>query len=502
MRRLLSAVGVAAVGVVGAGVAARPAHAATLCVGAAKPGCFAQIQPALDAASDGDTIAVGPGTYAGGITILKSVDLVGTSAGATTIRGGGPVVTIGEFEGDNDLHVAIRRVTITGGLNDAAGFAEGGGVWIPHGAGQTPGATVTIASSVVAGNRAAPKATFSGPAPCGVPFDQCAFAGGGGIGNAGTLTLNDTQVTDNVAGSPGITSYAFGGGISNSQLGTLTLIRSAVVRNSAAVSAPNGRNTDAGGITSGGVLAIEDSVVSRNTSTVSAAVPSFFPFDVVEANAGGIYLPGGSTTTIKRSRISGNTVVGTDSAGDVEAEAGGIDSDGSLLMIESTVDHNTVTAFVPAGTGFMAESDAGGLQIQGVTTLVDSRVIGNALSASSPTGIAFGSGGGIFNLGATLTLERTVVSANSAAATGLGGVNLGGGIGNIQFFGPAPVLTITDSVVAGNRLAASAGVASTGGGIFNLEVTSTDPFATGAPFPATLTRTVVEGNKPDQCAGC
>ena len=49
---------------------------------------------------------------------------------------------------------------------------------------------MTIAASVIAGNRAAPKATFSEPAPCGtVPFDQCAFARGGGIANSGTLTL-------------------------------------------------------------------------------------------------------------------------------------------------------------------------------------------------------------------------------------------------------------------------------------------------------------------------
>jgi hypothetical protein len=487
----------------GAGLTARAALATTLCVDGQKPGCFAQVQPAIDAAADGDTIAIGPGNYAGGITITKGVDLVGTSVGATVIRGGGPVVTIGQFEGDNDFHVRISRVTITGGLNDAAGFADGGGIWIPHGSGQAPGATVLIADSVVRGNRSAPKATFSSGAPCGsVPFDHCAIAFGGGIGNAGTLTLTDTRVTDNVAGSAGITSYAAGGGISNSALGTLTLIRSIVADNRAAVSAPNGRNTDAGGISSGGVLALEDSVVSGNVSSVAASVPSFFPFDVVEANAGGLYLPGGSTTTIKRSRISGNTVVGSDSAGDVEAEAGGIDSDGSLLMIDSSVDHNTVSASVPAGSGFIAEADAGGVQIQGVTTLVESRVIGNELSASSPTGIAFGSGGGIFNLGATLTLERTLVAANSASATGLGGVNLGGGIGNIQFFGPAPVLTITDSVVTGNRLSASPGVASMGAGLFNLEILSPAPLVTGAPFPVTLTGTVIEGNKPDQCAGC
>ena len=503
MRRLLSAVVVVAVGVTGAGAAAGPARAATLCVDAAKPGCFAQIQPALDAASDGDTVAVGPGTYAGGITILESVDLVGVAAGATTIRGGGPVITIGEPDGVDRPTVSIHRVTITGGLNDSAPLsfaALGGGVWIPSGAGGSTGATVSISDSVITGNRAAPEET---DAFCGFP---CAFALGGGIFNAGSLTVKDTRITDNVAGAtaPGssVASAAAGGGIVNGSQGSLTLLRSIVTGNRAAVNPPNGRGTDGGGISSAGTLTVEDSVVSGNTSFVAAAVPSFFPFDVVEANAGGIYLPGGSSTTIRRSRISGNTVVASDTAGDVEAEAGGIDSDGALLMVDSSVDHNTATGSVPADSGFIVEADGGGLQIQGVTTLRDSRVTDNALSATSATGTAFGSGGGIFNLGASLTLERTVVTANSAAATGLGGVNLGGGIGNVQFFGPAPELTVIDSVVAANRLAASPGIPSQGGGIFNLEVTSPFPFVTGNPFPATLTKTVVEGNKPDQCAGC
>jgi hypothetical protein len=499
MSRLLCTLVCGAIGFAAAGIGT--ARAATLCVGKA-PGCFAQIQPALDAASDGDTIAIGPGTFAGGITIRKSVGLVGAAAGATTIRGGGPVITIGRFEGENDLHVAISRVTITGGLNDAEGFAEGGGVWIPHGTGQSPGATVTITSTVIAGNRAAPKATFAEPAPCAVPADRCAFAGGGGIGNSGTLTVTDSSISDNVAGSPGVTSYAFGGGVSNSALGTLTLIRSTVTGNRAEVSAPNGRSTDAGGISSGGALTIEDSVVTGNSSAVTASAPSVFPFDFVEANAGGIYLPAGSSTTIRRSRISSNAVVGSNVAGDVAAEAGGIDADGSLVVVDSSIDHNTATASVPAASGFLAEADGGGLQIEGVTTLSGSRVIGNTLGATSGAGTAFASGGGVFNLGGSLTLERSVVADNSAAATGLGGVNLGGGIGNVQFFGPVPTLTVVDSVVAANRLAASEGVASLGAGIFNLEVTSPDPFVTGAPFPVTLARTIVAGNQPDDCAGC
>ena len=213
-----------------------------------------------------------------------------------------------------------------------------------------------------------------------------------------------------------------------------------------------------------------------------------------------MYLPGGSSTIIRRSQISWNTVVASDTAGDAVAEAAGIDSDGSLLMIDSSVDHNTATGSVPPGSGFTVEADGGGLQIQGVTTLRDSRVTDNALSATSATGAAFGSGGGIFNLGASLTLERSVVTANSAAATGVGGVNLGGGIASVQFNGPAPDLNLVDSVITANRLAASPGVASSGGGLFNLAVTSLDPFMTGSAFQIALTHTVISGNKPDQCA--
>ena len=114
---------------------ARAAPASTLCVGA-KPGCYATIQAALDAAQAGDTIEVGPGTFAGGITIVKSIVLEGAGAGVTTIRGGGPVVTIGDLTRATTPTVSIRRVTITGGVtHSSAGgstaIATGGGVLIP-----------------------------------------------------------------------------------------------------------------------------------------------------------------------------------------------------------------------------------------------------------------------------------------------------------------------------------------------------------------------------------
>ena len=65
----------------------------TLCVGSGS-GCYATIQPALDAADDGDVIGIAQGKYRGPITVTKSVKLR-AGASATVIKGGGPVVTIG-----------------------------------------------------------------------------------------------------------------------------------------------------------------------------------------------------------------------------------------------------------------------------------------------------------------------------------------------------------------------------------------------------------------------
>ena len=90
------------------GAAARPASGATLCVGR-QAGCFAQIQPAVNVAHDGDTIAIGAGTFAGGITIDKSVRILGAGASRTIIKGGGPVVTIFRATAPDALSVDDRR---------------------------------------------------------------------------------------------------------------------------------------------------------------------------------------------------------------------------------------------------------------------------------------------------------------------------------------------------------------------------------------------------------
>jgi hypothetical protein len=510
MRRVLSAVGVAAIGLVGAGVAARPALADTLCVDATKPGCFAQIQPALDAAGAGDTIVVGRGTFAGGITIQKSVRLVGAGATVTIIRGGGPVVTIGDLSGRTAPDVSVSRVTITGGLTNAAGgntwVAEGGGVVIPGpDTGNATAATVSISDSVISGNRASPLTVVGPGPPCGPRI--CSFASGGGIANAGFLTLDDTQVTDNVAGSTAtdrsVATDAGGGGINNHPRGTLTLRHSVVSGNRAGASGALAQYASGGGIF-GGVLTIEASEINGNSVDLSSSFPGSLlgGDDVAEAESGGIEIDDSGSATIANSTISANSVSGFNSGGDLLLRAGGIDPDGSLVLNNSHVDDNRVRGNVAPGAGFAVIAFGGGLALGGApepspatVTVNNSSVDGNLVQVESVDGLAAMLGAGVFD-DATMTLRHTTVVGNSGHATGAFGFAQGGGIWGGVLTGIPADLTVVGGLVADNAVTAGGGITPFGGGVFTADL------FTLARFPATLVHTQITGNQPDQCFGC
>src|SRR5206468_3360215 len=114
--------------------------------------------------------------------------------------------TIGAFNASTEPTVSISGVTITGGVTHSS-FAEafvgpgvialGGGISVPPAAGFAPGATVTIANSVITGNTVAPTSAIDSGLPCppdititcingDLPF---ALAAGGGINSFGALTL-------------------------------------------------------------------------------------------------------------------------------------------------------------------------------------------------------------------------------------------------------------------------------------------------------------------------
>jgi hypothetical protein len=518
---------------------ARAAMAVTVC----PSGCaFNQVATAVAAAKDGDTIVIAPGKYNGGFTIDVSLKLVGGGAGKTIIGGGGPVLTIGVAGAASEPTVSIEGVTVTGGVtvgNLDPSNGRGGGIYVPRAAGPSTGATVTIRNSVIRGNTVAPSAATDSGIPCppdvtitcingDLPF---ASAGGGGISNDGTMTLDHTLVTDNRAdAASGLTSDADGGGILDRAFGILTLHDSVVSDNHAEVTAPNGRSADSGGILMNGpMLTIDGSLINNNSAQLTTTFPNSVGTD---ANTGGVHVNGNdncaspaegcTVATIRNSTITGNSVTASNSLGDAVDFCGGICDDGQLTLSDSLVSSNQVSASVPAASTACACADSGGIGTGGVESITTTRITGNTVTAAAPAGNAIATnGGGSAGNGLNITINDSLISGNhltatttsgTATVTGAGfgnsalleirgttirdnigtasgptGPAQGGGISNVVGPGAPPgQLTLIDSRIIHNTLS---GVTLQGGGLFTT-------------VPVTLTNTVIAQNIPDQCFGC
>jgi hypothetical protein len=488
------------------GWASAASASADLCVGN-QPGCFMTIQAAIAAAADGDAIHVAPGTYSGPITIDKSVRLVGSGAAATIIRGGGPVVTVRITADASTENVAIDGVTITGGVTHvnqvdpahSGAAAAGGGVSVLPRPGGGTGATVSITDSVISDNSAAP--VRIDPDPCGPGGPHCfSNAAGGGVSNAGALTLRDTSVTGNLAGDPdggpAMTVSAFGGGIENAVVGTLTLEDCVLSDNHARASATFAEEAHGGGIDNRGTLDVSNSLVTGNGVELSSSLPGSIAdgTDAI-AEAGGIKITPSGVATIANSTIAGNTANAANTGGDVTADSGGIDTAGTLTLNNSHVDGNQARSSVPPGSGLGALAIGGGLEVDdSPTTINNSSVDGNSLGADSQSGVAAVLGAGIAHvIGNTLALHRSDVSANTATARGAFGFADGGGIFNS--LGPVQ-LTLVASTLTNDSLTAGPGITPLGGGLFTADVFSLQPIL------ATVIHTQITGNQPDQCFGC
>ena len=175
--QILALVGLAAL--VMALVAAAPASAATLKVCAT--GCeYTTIGAALAAATDGDRIVIGAGTYVERVTISDDVSVMGAGSSKTIIQGPdvGSELNVDPVVGvEAGASASISGVTITGG------HVEGSGGGIVN------AGTLDLSRTAVVGNDAI--------------FD------GGSILNLGTLTISQSTIA-------GIAGHESGGGINNS----------------------------------------------------------------------------------------------------------------------------------------------------------------------------------------------------------------------------------------------------------------------------------------------
>ncbi len=352
-----------------------------------------------------------------------------------TIKGNGAVITRASgYPPFRLLHVApsgrliLNDVTLTNGLlpniptTQPGPGADGGGIF--------NAGVLTLVNVEVTANSAGNTQPIDGPAD---PAAGCAGRGGG-VFNAGTLTLTASTVRLNRAGSnapgdEGGKCAGAGGGIYNETAATLTLNSSTVSGNSAGsdVDYPGG---DGGGIFNAGTFVVNRSTITSNGSGSSG--------NDYGGNGGGIANIASGTAELIDSTVSSNQA----GDGDAGGAGGGIFNSGVLTLTRCTVSGNVAGGGTGGGNGGGIANGVG-VSITpsgGTVTLVNSTVSGNQLGYGES---ATGGGGGIFNT-ATLMLLSSTVAANGGGS----GQECVGGVAGIRNAGGA--LVVENSLIAAN----------------------------------------------------
>jgi hypothetical protein len=244
-------------------------------------GCqYTAIQPAVDAAADGATITVGPGVYAGGVTIEKDLTLVGANAKRTVIAGNASTNVVEAVSGD----ITLRGLTIAGGdVGVAVSF-------FPR---------VTVADSIVVGNRWGTGGFGGSVAVQRSIVTRNADAGVGPIFSGGA-TVDDSTVSQNGVGV----------------LGDSRML--VVVRNSRILA-----NRNSGIVMPGGDLEVYGSTIRGNTGvdgggialyvgragSTAKVVDTTIRHNTASAYGGGIFIDILSRLTRERSKVFRNSAL-------------------------------------------------------------------------------------------------------------------------------------------------------------------------------------------------
>ena len=284
----------------------------------------------------------------------------------------------------------------------------------------TRGTKLTLANTVVTGNTAG-----------GIYLGAYTWAGGGGVANLGSMTVQDSTIYNNYADTYRPTTFAYGGGGGVDNLGRLTISGSQID--------DNGSSGYGGGILNGiskypTSLDVSDSTVTSNGAPYGGGIASFnFPATIgsghgrienstISGNGallgGGIgskYLGGSQHWQVSQTTVSGN-----------ESALGGGLYLGSVLgsfeLLDSTISGNY--AAVRGGGGYLG---SGAQKYEGAVEFNNSTIASNEASDD---------GGGLYldyanpaYMPASIPLFSTIVGSNTAngglndlaEATGSGG---------------------------------------------------------------------------------
>ncbi len=330
-----------------------------------------------------NTIVVNPASY---IVTVDSDDS-GTASNCT------PQTTPGQgTDASCNLRDALLESAATGGGNitfDGTAFGTAKTITLANGALTIPsattiaGATTGSAASLVNlvtvdGNGASAVFTVSsgvtGASVSNLTIQHGSDANGGGIQNAGALTLTADSIANNSA-----TGSGSGGGINNS--GTLTLTSTAISGNTAGGAgggiynsetltlsddtiSGNNTSTSGGGIYNTATLVVSDSTLSANTAATASG-------------GGGIDNTGSGTVALANSVLSGNT---SNSASDDFDGVAYTDNGGNIIgVVNGTTVNGTAVNLAPLGSY--------GGPTQTLIPLPGSPAICAGLAASIPSGL-------------------------------------------------------------------------------------------------------------------
>ncbi len=295
---------------------------------------------------------------------------------------------------------------------------------------------------------------------------------GGGIYNAGTLTVTNSTIDNNSASSYGTGSY--GGGIDNT--GTLTVTNSTIDNNSA--SSTYG-SSSGGGIDNTGTLTVTNSTIDGNNSAINLVVNSLFSFPPNYGSSYGGGIDNTGTLTVTNSTIDGNQARGYGAPGYGDSGyGGGIYNTGTLTVTNSTIDNNSASSYGSYGPG--GDAFGGAVYTTGDLTLDDCTVSNNSAEGGAgystqgyeepeyPGGNA--SGGGLYvGLGA-VHINESSIEGNSALGGNGGGGQLSGVSGGGNASGGGLTITnqaqawISQTLIAANS--ALGGYGGSGGGSY------------------------------------
>lgn len=297
------------------------------------------LRAVIAAAAPGDTIGFQSGITQidltqGQIEIAKNLTVQGPGADSLTIEqttsGGARLFQVDENDaGNSRISVSMSGLTLTGG-HAGTGGDTGGGI--------SNAGLLSLSDVTLSGNMGA----------------------GGGLFNLGAATLANCIVSGNQTFANRI-----GAGILNE--GGMTIVNSVISKNISYDSAGGG------GIANEGVLTLEGSVVSGNTS---------------DATGGGIFNDEGKLTVLD-STISCNSATGLDGGGGIGSH------EGLVFVYDSTIYGNST---IQPGGGIDSE--------QARLYVVNSTISANSSGKS---------GGGIYASGEGLTLLiNSIVAGNNA----------------------------------------------------------------------------------------